>query len=186
MAPISTLTETKFLPHYEKSRTGEHEGLIFEGPTSLPLRGVNIGQLLDEQRGQYSAKVAAVSRWQGISLTYQTLHSSSRDIAQILLIHGVRPKDRVVVLSGNTIQFAQLFFAVGGIGATFAIINPTFTVEEVVTAVDFLGKILSSPLVYRPLYVLSTDASFLTENEPQTQWLSLWRTESAIARMQVS
>ncbi|KAL9636858.1 MAG: hypothetical protein Q9164_002562 [Protoblastenia rupestris] len=170
MAQISTLTETKFLPHYEKSGTGEHEGLIFEGPTSLPLRGVNIGQLLDEQRGQYAAKVAAVSRWQGISLTYQTLHSSSRDIAQSLLIHGVRPKDRVVVLAGNTIQFAQLFFAVGGIGATFAIINPTFTAEEVVTAVDFLDPVaifVADRIGYRK------NTSLLTELTKRREHVSL-------------
>ena len=113
------LSETMSLSRFEKPGIEEHEGSIFDGPTSPPLREVNIGKLLDETCSHYTDKVAAVSRSQGISLTYKSLHSSSRDVAHSLLLHGVHPKDRVVVLAGNTVEYTRLLFAVGGIGAIF-------------------------------------------------------------------
>jgi AMP-binding enzyme len=118
----------------------DNDDFILTGPTSTPLVESNLGQLLDQQRDRYSEKIVAVSRWQGQSLTYRAFHDAVRDIARSLLDHGVRPNDHVVVLAGNTMEYAQLFFAVGGIGATFAIINPTFTTEEVVAAIDFLSR----------------------------------------------
>ncbi|KAI2463315.1 amp dependent CoA ligase [Annulohypoxylon bovei var. microspora] len=114
------------------------DDFVFEGPTSPPLRDINIGQLLDESCRENPQKVAVVSRWQGQRLTYQELHDSCQTIACHLLAMGVRPKDHVVVLAGNSIEYVQLFLATGAIGAIFSIINPTFTVEEVVRAVDFL------------------------------------------------
>ncbi|KUI58618.1 Putative acyl-CoA synthetase YngI [Cytospora mali] len=119
------------------SRIEDHVSIL-EGPQLPPLRDVNIGQLLDEQRKRYPERTAVVSRWQGRRLTYQDLHSDCLKIAQNLLSHGVRPGDRVVVLAGNALEYAQLLFAVGGIGAIFAIINPTFTQEEILSAVEFL------------------------------------------------
>ncbi|KAI1441713.1 amp dependent CoA ligase [Annulohypoxylon stygium] len=111
---------------------------VFEGPTSPPLQDINIGQLLDESCKKNHERVALVSRWQGERLTYQELHSSCQLIARRLLAIGVRPKDHVVVLAGNSIEYVQLFLATGAIGAIFSIINPTFTAEEVVNAVEFL------------------------------------------------
>ena len=154
MAQTPILTQTQSISHYEKSGSRENENLIVEGSKLPQLRDVNIGQLLDEQGVRCSGKIAAVSRWQGITLTYQDLYRSGRDIAQSLLNHGVRPKDRVVVLSGNTIEYTQLFCAVGGIGAIFAIINPTFTVAEVIAAIDFLGLLHPSFFVCRRLVCL--------------------------------
>lgn len=113
---------------------------VFEGPTSPPLQDINIGQLLDESCKKNHERVALVSRWQGERLTYQELHSSCQLIARRLLAIGVRPKDHVVVLAGNSIEYVQLFLATGAIGAIFSIINPTFTAEEVVNAVEFLRK----------------------------------------------
>ncbi|PQE22356.1 long-chain-fatty-acid- ligase protein [Rutstroemia sp. NJR-2017a WRK4] len=129
----------------ELSKNGEKvegelsEGSIFKGPTESSLKDLTVGKLLDTQSRQNPDKVAVVSRWQGTSLTYEALHISSRKIAQRLLAHGVRPKDRVVVMAGNAIEYTQLFFAVGGIGAVFAIVNPTFTQDEALAAVEFLN-----------------------------------------------
>jgi acyl-CoA synthetase (AMP-forming)/AMP-acid ligase II len=112
----------------------------FDAARAPPLPELNIGQLLDAQHRLYPNRVAAVSRWQRRRLTYQDLYNKSRDVALSLLVHGVRPGDHIVVLAGNSLEYAQLFFAVGAIGAVFSIINPTFTAEEVIAAVNFLGK----------------------------------------------
>jgi acyl-coenzyme A synthetase/AMP-(fatty) acid ligase len=127
----------------EKVEGESSEGFIFKGPTESSLKNLTVGKLLDTQSRQNPDKVAVVSRWQGTSLTYEALHSSSRKIAQRLLAHGVRPKDRVVVMAGNAIEYTQLFFAVGGLGAVFAIVNPTFTQDEALAAVEFLSKSFS-------------------------------------------
>lgn len=100
-----------------------------------------MGKLLQQQLDRHPEKLAVVSRWQKASLTYQSLFDSSRDIAQSLLAHGVRPSDRVVILAGNSIEYLQTFFAVGGIGAVFTIVNPTFTPDEVISVVDFTGMV---------------------------------------------
>ena len=186
MAQTPLLTQTQSNSQYEQSGGRENEKCIVEGSKSPRLRDVNIGQVLDEQGARCSEKKALVSRWQGINLMYQDLYRSGRDIAQSLLNHGVRPKDRVVVLSGNMIEYTQLFCAVGGIGAIFAIINPTFTVTEVIATIDFLGLFHPSFFVYRRLYILFKGESDLAEIKLQTRRLSLSRTELAIAITQAS
>ncbi|KAK9770545.1 putative Amp dependent CoA ligase [Seiridium cardinale] len=95
--------------------------------------------VLDNQRRKRPEKPAVISKWQGATFSYQKLYETSQDIAASLLAHGVRAADRVMVLAGNSVEYVQLFFAVGGIGAIFAILNPTFTTEETLAAVDFLN-----------------------------------------------
>ncbi|KAL4974556.1 hypothetical protein BDW66DRAFT_152727 [Aspergillus desertorum] len=102
------------------------------------LTTLNTAQLLEQQRLRHPDKEAVLSKWQGASLTYETLYKSAREIAANLLRHGVRPGDRVVVLAGNSIEFVQLFFAVSAIGAVFTIINPTFTLEEILPTIAFV------------------------------------------------
>lgn len=115
------------------------DGYIFQGPSSPQLIEFDTAKLLDQQQEHYGNKTAVISRWQGIKLTYSSLHATSRNVAQNLLYRGVGRGDHVVVLAGNSIEYVQLFFAVAGIGAIFSIINPTFTVEEVLDAVNFLS-----------------------------------------------
>ena len=109
--------------------------------SEVTLTSLNIAQLLDKQQEQFPDKTAVISKWQGVSLTYETLNKSVREISGNLLRQGVRPQDRVVVLAGNTIEYVQLFLAVSAIGAIFTIINPTFTQDEILPAIEFVGKL---------------------------------------------
>ncbi|KAL4789630.1 hypothetical protein BDV19DRAFT_394887 [Aspergillus venezuelensis] len=104
----------------------------------ITLTTLNTAQLLEQQYGQYPNKEAILSKWQGVSLTYEILYKTTREIAANLLRHGVRPGDRVVVLAGNSLEYVQLFFAVSAIGAVFTIINPTFTTDEIVPTIEFV------------------------------------------------
>lgn len=116
--------------------------LIFQGPETGALQTFNIGQLLDNQDETRPDKTAIISKWQdNKSKTYNQLRGSSRRLASALLELGVRPHDRIVVLAGNSLEYTELFYAVAAIGAIFAIINPTFTMEEIIPAIEFLGKI---------------------------------------------
>jgi mevalonyl-CoA ligase len=142
MAQSSTIAEAHALCLTQDGEleSVKHQSSIFEGPAFPPLRDIHLGKVLEEQSLKYSEKKAVISQWQQSSLTYKLLYHSTRDIAHRLLAYGVRPADRVVVLAGNTLEYTELFFAVGAIGAIFSIINPTFTADEVVNAVQFLGK----------------------------------------------
>lgn len=128
----------------ENQQSQDHE-LIHSGPKHPGLPGATILSILDEQSKQQPDKTALLSPSQNVSLTYSELRESSFNLARNLLAHGVRPKDRVVVLAGNTVEYVQLLLAVGSIGAVFAIINPTFAIEEVVSAVEFLGRFSCAP-----------------------------------------
>ncbi|KAH6652740.1 putative amp dependent CoA ligase [Truncatella angustata] len=111
---------------------------VFDGPTLPLLLNLNTSQLLANKREDYKGNTALISKWQGSHLSYEALYSSTQDAAASLLNAGVRPGDRVLVLAGNTTEYVQLFFATGGVGAIFAIVNPTFSKAEILEAVEFL------------------------------------------------
>lgn len=142
-----TLQHIGISRHNNVEKFVSNTSLTVKGPAEPSLQDLTTGKLLQERVDQNPEKLAVVSRWQKTSLTYQSLFDSSRSIAQSLLIQGVRPGDHVVILAGNTIEYVQLFFAVGGIGSVFTIINPTFAAEEVIAAVDFIRKLRRDPLV---------------------------------------
>ncbi|KAB8212599.1 hypothetical protein BDV34DRAFT_218975 [Aspergillus parasiticus] len=138
MAPHpSVVTTGSITPHVELKADEDRE-FIVHGPTEPPLKDLTTAELLQQQYDRYPEKVAVVSRWQKTALTYRSLFDSSRKIAQALPAHGVRPTDCVVVLAGNSIEFVELLFAIGGIGSVFTIMNPTFTAEEVLATVDLI------------------------------------------------
>lgn len=144
MEPVTSALERTSLSEKDVDSTHSTDGLIVNGPSKPGLQYLTTGGLLRQRAAQHRNKVAVVSRWQNKSLTYQALLDSSKEIAQSLVFHGVRPSDRVAVLAGNSIEYVQLLFAVGGIGSVFTIINPTFTTEEVRNAVDFIRKFSNS------------------------------------------
>lgn len=111
----------------------------YSGPLLPRVPNINTGQLLDEQGQRQPHKVAVVSRWQGVRLTYADLHSRCQQLARGLIRLGVRPGDRVAVLAGNSSEYVQLFFAITAIGAWIAILNPTLTISEIEGIVRFIS-----------------------------------------------
>ena len=114
----------------------------FHGPDSPALLDFNLGRLLESQCQRNPKNVAVISSWQNKSLTYEALQNESQALALILLSCGVRYGDHIVVLAGNCIEYVQLFFAAAAIGAVFVIINPTFSMDESIAAVEFIGTFL--------------------------------------------
>ncbi|RWA11887.1 hypothetical protein EKO27_g3187 [Xylaria grammica] len=110
----------------------------FNGTAEPSVRECNIGQLLDRASSKHPGKLALVSRWQGQRLSYEQLQTSCHAVARDLVSLDVRPGDRVMVLAGNSVQFVQLFLAVGAIGAIFSVLNPASTTEEVMSAIELL------------------------------------------------
>ncbi|KAM3078785.1 hypothetical protein ACMFMF_003717 [Clarireedia jacksonii] len=115
------------------------EADIFKGPSDTKLWEINTGELLNREAQLHGSNQAVFSQWQNISWTYKTLRDESRDLAQKLINDGLLPGDRVVVLAGNCVEYLQLFFAVTAIGAVLVVINATFSLDEVINAVRFIG-----------------------------------------------
>ncbi|KAJ5737066.1 Nonribosomal peptide synthetases (NRPS) [Penicillium malachiteum] len=120
MASLNSPTQTAVASQMTAMDIKKDEEFVIHGPTEPSLQNLTIGKLLQQQIDQHPDKLAVVSRWQNATLTYQSLFDSSLDISQALLAHG-------------------LFLGVGGLGSVFTIINSTFTAEEVLSTIDFIG-----------------------------------------------
>lgn len=63
-------------------------------------------------------------------LTYEDLRNAVSRMTEVLQGAGVGRGDRVIVIMQNSPSMVALFFAVTGLGATFAPLNPSYTLEE--------------------------------------------------------
>lgn len=63
-------------------------------------------------------------------LTYSSAHLLAKRIAVGLIDHGVRPGDRVLVFSGNTILFPAIMLGIWMAGGVFTGANPGYVPRE--------------------------------------------------------
>ncbi|KAH8724991.1 hypothetical protein GQ44DRAFT_772398 [Phaeosphaeriaceae sp. PMI808] len=103
---------------------------IVAGPLDPPLLQLTLSQLLYQQAKKYSQNEAIIIPWTDTRWTYTTLWSESNILARALLKYGVRPRDRVGIMSGNCERYIALFFACARIGAICVTLNNTYTATE--------------------------------------------------------
>lgn len=113
---------------------------IFHGPREPPLLNWTTAQLLEFGAQHYPNHTAVISSWQGLRSTYQDLQKDVQQIARVILASGVSHGDRVMVLAGNSIEFVHIYLATTYIGAIFTIINPMFTIKEIASAIELIGR----------------------------------------------
>jgi long-chain acyl-CoA synthetase len=114
---------------------------VFHGPREPPLLDWTTVQLLDFGAQKHPNHTAVISSWQGLTFTYQELQQDVKYLAGVLLASGISHGDRVMVLAGNSIEFVHIYLATTYIGAIFTIINPMFTIKEVTSAIELIGKL---------------------------------------------
>lgn len=114
---------------------------IVAGPLDPPLLQLTISQLLYQQVELYSDKEAVVIPWTGARWTYQRLWNESSALARALLKYGVRPRDRVGIMSGNCERYIALFFACARVGAICVTLNNTYTATEMEYALKHTSKL---------------------------------------------
>ncbi|KAH7396937.1 short-chain-fatty-acid-CoA ligase [Phaeosphaeria sp. MPI-PUGE-AT-0046c] len=103
---------------------------IVAGPLDPPLLQLTISQLLYQQVELYGDNEAVIIPWTGARWTYQRLWNESSALARALLKYGVRPRDRVGIMSGNCERYIALFFACVRVGAICVTLNNTYTATE--------------------------------------------------------
>jgi len=103
---------------------------IVSGPLDPPLSQLTVSQLLHQQVELYPNNEAVIIPWTGTRWTYQDLWNESSLLARALLKYGVRPRDRVGIMSGNCERYIALFFACARVGAICVTLNNTYTATE--------------------------------------------------------
>lgn len=103
---------------------------IVTGPLDPPLVQLTLSQLLQQQAAHYPSNEAVVIPWTGARWTYQKLWAESSLLARALLKEGVRPRDRIGIMSGNCEKYISLFFACARVGAICVTLNNTYTATE--------------------------------------------------------
>ncbi|KAH5061968.1 hypothetical protein HBH70_186990 [Parastagonospora nodorum] len=103
---------------------------LVSGPLDPPLSQSTLSQLLYQQVELYPNNEAVIIPWTGARWTYQKLWTESNLLARSLLKYGVRPRDRVGIMSGNCERYIALFFACARVGAICVTLNNTYTATE--------------------------------------------------------
>jgi acyl-CoA synthetase (AMP-forming)/AMP-acid ligase II len=103
---------------------------IVSGPLDPPLLQFTLSQLLLQQVELYPDNEAIIIPWTGARWTYRKLWDESSLLARALLKYGVRPRDRVGIMSGNCERYIALFFACARVGAICVTLNNTYTATE--------------------------------------------------------
>ncbi|KAI8935545.1 hypothetical protein NX059_008115 [Plenodomus lindquistii] len=103
---------------------------LVTGPLDPPLSQLTLSQLLSQQTAAYPQNEAVIIPWTGTRWTYQDLRNESNLLARALLKYGVRPRDRIGIMSGNCEKYIALFFACARVGAICVTLNNTYTATE--------------------------------------------------------
>ena len=134
---------------------------IVTGPLDPPLVQLTLSQLLQQQASCYPNEEAVVIPWTNARWTYQKLWEESSLLARALLKEGVRPRDRIGIMSGNCEKYIALFFACARVGAICVTLNNTYTATEME-------------------YALKHTSTYPTQNQPQAAIRKLTRAECRI------
>lgn len=108
------------------------------GPSHPPLIEQTIPEHFSSIVSRFGDRNAVISRHQNGILTYSALDEQSNSIARGLQSLGVRKGDRVAVSLGNNLDFASLTYACFKLGAVLVPLNPSFNVQQVISALSHL------------------------------------------------
>lgn len=103
---------------------------LASGPQDPPLLQITISQLLAKQAATFANDECVIIPWTGARWTYRRLWEESNLLARALLRYGVRPRDRVGIMSGNCEKYVAVFFACARVGAICVTLNNTYTATE--------------------------------------------------------
>ncbi|KAI0202327.1 hypothetical protein F4808DRAFT_458926 [Astrocystis sublimbata] len=112
---------------------------IVHGPAHPRPIDKTFGCLLREQAKQRPYSLLVASDHQNKSLTYAQANNRSDQLAKGLAYLGVKKGDRVAILMGNDIEYVEVFFACTKLGAPIALVNYSYTEQELHSALSSCG-----------------------------------------------
>jgi fatty-acyl-CoA synthase len=106
------------------------EGSYASGTSTVPLRGMTLGEMLDNITAKYPDTEAVVSVHQNIRWTYREFLKQVHDVARGLMGLGVEKGDRVGIWAMNHAEWLVVQYATAKIGAVMVNINPSYRTYE--------------------------------------------------------
>lgn len=109
------------------------------GPSTTPLLGMTIGEMLDRTAGKFPDNEALVCLHQDIRWTYKEFAAKVNQAARAFLAIDVKRGDRVGIWSPNRYEWTVTQFATAKIGAILVNINPAYGAHELEYAMNLSG-----------------------------------------------
>lgn len=106
---------------------------------------MTIGTILTASAARLPDKTAIIA--DDVRMTFRELDNAANRLANGLIANGVRPGDRVAVISGNRPEYAVAMFGIARAGAVSAHLSPRYTAEE---AAHGLGLVKPSMVIAGP------------------------------------
>jgi fatty-acyl-CoA synthase len=106
------------------------EGSYASGTSTFPLRGMTLGEMLENIAAKYPDTEAVVSVHQNIRWTYREFLKQVHDVARGLMGLGVEKGDRVGIWAMNHAEWLVIQYATAKIGAIMVNINPSYRTYE--------------------------------------------------------
>ncbi|KIP53099.1 AMP-binding protein [Leucobacter komagatae] len=120
------------------------------GPSTTPLKGQTLGEMLDEITEQYPDKEALVEAFTGRRWTFSELRNESELLAAALTKRGVKKGDRVGIWSPNCAEWVFTQYATAKLGAILVNVNPAYRTHELRYVVEQSGiSLMVSAVEYR-------------------------------------
>ena len=106
------------------------EGSYASGTSTFPLKGMTLGEMLEDIATIYPDTEAVVSVHQNIRWTYREFLKQVHDVARGLMGLGVEKGDRVGIWAMNHAEWLVIQYATAKIGAIMVNINPSYRTYE--------------------------------------------------------
>jgi acyl-CoA synthetase (AMP-forming)/AMP-acid ligase II len=97
-----------------------------------------LSELLDDSASRWPERVAVADAAGDRALTYRDLEALVADLVVELNRHGVSHGDTVAIVSDNCFEYVVTLFAVLGVGASAAPLNPALKAQELGSALSHL------------------------------------------------
>ncbi|KAH8901418.1 acetyl-CoA synthetase-like protein [Thozetella sp. PMI_491] len=117
---------------------GEKRLSFLSGPTNPSLTFEHLSGLLDQQCASYGDKEALICFDAGTRYSYNDLRERAKILAKGLLVLGVKHGDCIGIMAGNRVEYVDLFFAAARVGAMLAVVNSTYTPDELCDALRYI------------------------------------------------
>ncbi|XP_062579412.1 LOW QUALITY PROTEIN: uncharacterized protein LOC134241356 [Saccostrea cucullata] len=119
-------------------------------PFSITTPCTNVAEFIMKDFGRFSNKTALIDGKTGKNISYSELENDVIRYADFFRRVGMRSGDVVCICGSNTIEFAHVFLAATGIGATVTIANGQLTSRE----------LLDQITISKAKFVFATDDTF--------------------------
>ena len=106
------------------------EGSYACGTSAFPLKGMTLGEMLEDIASKYPDTEAVVSVHQNIRWTYREFLKQVHNVARGLMGLGVEKGDRVGIWAMNHAEWLVIQYATAKIGAIMVNINPSYRTYE--------------------------------------------------------